>query len=83
MAPELVREQPYNHTADLWSLGVILYVNSSFLLLYNVTLQIVSFVLCCHVSLLVCPVRHNVIPKMLDIENLWNESYIVNMVRDK
>nr|POE91167.1 serine/threonine-protein kinase tio [Quercus suber] len=24
MAPELVREQPYNHTADLWSLGVIL-----------------------------------------------------------
>lgn len=28
MAPELVREQPYNHTADLWSLGVILYVTS-------------------------------------------------------
>lgn len=27
MAPELVREQPYNHTVDLWSLGVILYVN--------------------------------------------------------
>lgn len=27
MAPELVREQPYNHTADLWSLGVILYVS--------------------------------------------------------
>lgn len=26
MAPELVREQPYNHTVDLWSLGVILYV---------------------------------------------------------
>ncbi|KAJ4976390.1 hypothetical protein NE237_001496 [Protea cynaroides] len=25
MASELVREQPYNHTADLWSLGVILY----------------------------------------------------------
>jgi fused-like protein len=25
MAPELVKEQPYNHTADLWSLGVILY----------------------------------------------------------
>nr|XP_023874705.1 serine/threonine-protein kinase apg-1-like [Quercus suber] len=24
MAPELVREQPYNHKADLWSLGVIL-----------------------------------------------------------
>ncbi|KAL6571111.1 hypothetical protein OROGR_000661 [Orobanche gracilis] len=23
MAPELVREQPYNHTVDLWSLGVI------------------------------------------------------------
>lgn len=28
MAPELVREQPYNHTVDLWSLGVILYVES-------------------------------------------------------
>ncbi|KAL3521753.1 hypothetical protein ACH5RR_019902 [Cinchona calisaya] len=25
MAPELVCEQPYNHTADLWSLGGILY----------------------------------------------------------
>ncbi|KAJ0750557.1 putative protein kinase ULK-Fused family [Helianthus annuus] len=25
MAPELVREQPYNHTVDLWSTGVILY----------------------------------------------------------
>jgi len=25
MAPELVQERPYNHTADLWSLGVILY----------------------------------------------------------
>ncbi|KAL2326660.1 hypothetical protein Fmac_025718 [Flemingia macrophylla] len=24
MAPELVREQPYTHTVDLWSLGVIL-----------------------------------------------------------
>ena len=25
MAPEVVQELPYNHTADLWSLGVILY----------------------------------------------------------
>lgn len=25
MAPELVQEQPYDHTADLWSLGVIIY----------------------------------------------------------
>ena len=25
MAPELVKELPYNHTVDLWSLGVILY----------------------------------------------------------
>jgi len=31
MAPELVREQPYNHTVDLWSLGVILYVGSLYL----------------------------------------------------
>jgi len=25
MAPELVKEQPYDHTVDLWSLGIILY----------------------------------------------------------
>ena len=25
MAPELVLQQPYNHAADLWSLGCILY----------------------------------------------------------
>lgn len=34
MAPELVREQPYNHTVDLWSLGVILYVEYLYLVLY-------------------------------------------------
>ena len=25
MSPEMVKEMPYNHTSDLWSLGVILY----------------------------------------------------------
>lgn len=25
MSPELVEEKPYDHTADLWSLGCILY----------------------------------------------------------
>ena len=25
MCPELVQEQPYNHTSDLWALGCILY----------------------------------------------------------
>ena len=25
MSPELVKEQPYDATSDLWSLGVILY----------------------------------------------------------
>ena len=25
MSPELVQEQPYTHTTDLWSLGCILY----------------------------------------------------------
>lgn len=25
MAPELVQEQPYDHAADLWSMGCILY----------------------------------------------------------
>jgi len=25
MAPELVQEQPYNHSVDLWSFGIILY----------------------------------------------------------
>ena len=25
MAPEVVKEEPYNHSADLWSLGVILF----------------------------------------------------------
>lgn len=25
MAPELIEEQPYDHNADLWSLGCIIY----------------------------------------------------------
>jgi fused-like protein len=25
MSPELVKEEPYDHSADLWSLGVIIY----------------------------------------------------------
>ena len=25
MSPELVQEQPYDHTSDLWALGCILY----------------------------------------------------------
>ena len=25
MSPELVQEMPYDHTADLWSLGIIIY----------------------------------------------------------
>ena len=25
MSPELVQEQPYNHTSDLWALGCILF----------------------------------------------------------
>lgn len=25
MSPELVEEKPYDHTADLWALGCILY----------------------------------------------------------
>ena len=25
MSPELVQERPYDHTVDLWSLGVIIY----------------------------------------------------------
>jgi len=46
MAPELVREQPYNHTVDLWSLGVILYVGSLFLSLSSSELFIVIVVDC-------------------------------------
>lgn len=29
MSPELVQEQPYNHTSDLWALGCILFELSS------------------------------------------------------
>ncbi|KAK1424797.1 hypothetical protein QVD17_20135 [Tagetes erecta] len=32
MAPELIQAQPYNHTIDLWSLGVILRLNGAVLL---------------------------------------------------
>ncbi|KAM0954436.1 putative protein kinase ULK-Fused family [Dioscorea sansibarensis] len=48
MAPELVREQPYNHTADLWSLGVILYVK--FLCYYH----IIGFSLSMYLFLVIC-----------------------------
>ncbi|KAG0447353.1 hypothetical protein HPP92_028376, partial [Vanilla planifolia] len=47
MAPELVREQPYNHTADLWSLGVILsttfYTNSVYALIRQIVKDPVKF----------------------------------------
>ncbi|KAG0486066.1 hypothetical protein HPP92_008161 [Vanilla planifolia] len=42
MAPELVREQPYNHTADLWSLGVILSTTFYKTRLYALIRQIVK-----------------------------------------
>ena len=41
MAPELVREQPYNHTADLWSLGVILLVKY---LIFDVPIFLAMFI---------------------------------------
>jgi len=46
MAPELVREQPYNHTVDLWSLGVILYVGSLYFSWSSIVLFIVIVVDC-------------------------------------
>ena len=39
MAPELVKEKPYDHTVDLWSLGVILFE------LYVVSLRLRGLVL--------------------------------------
>ncbi|GLI63648.1 hypothetical protein VaNZ11_006646 [Volvox africanus] len=53
MAPELVQEQPYNHTVDLWSLGVILfelhvgqppfYTNSIYSLIHHIVKDPVRF----------------------------------------
>ncbi|GFR42823.1 hypothetical protein Agub_g3780, partial [Astrephomene gubernaculifera] len=53
MAPELVQEQPYNHTVDLWSLGVILfelyvgqppfYTNSIYSLIHHIVKDPVKF----------------------------------------
>ncbi|CAD7937135.1 unnamed protein product [Amoebophrya sp. A120] len=53
MAPELVQELPYNHTADLWSVGVILfelfvgtppfYANSLYSLIHLIVKDTVSY----------------------------------------
>jgi len=53
MSPEIVQELPYNHTADLWSLGVILYelfvgqppfyTNNIFSLIHMITKEKVSY----------------------------------------
>jgi serine/threonine protein kinase len=59
MAPELVREQPYNHTADLWSLGVILYVHPCFSIYIVYTLLLLNFLLPYQCVLFLLFILHN------------------------
>ena len=46
MSPELVQEQPYDHTSDLWALGCILYeLNVGFPPFYtNSIIQLVKMI---------------------------------------
>ncbi len=65
MAPELVREQPYDHMADLWSLGCILfevyvgrppfYTNSIFQVPRRAALRDRALTLCPYL----CPAMYN------------------------